>query len=131
VLWEPDSPARLVIIASGSETHLGLAAARRLSADGTPTRLVSLPCWELFGQQDPAYRDSVVPPGIPALAVEAASPLGWHRWVGRAGDVVGMDGFGASAPAPVLLAHFGFTVKNVVARARRLLDRSSRTRSEQ
>jgi transketolase len=82
-----------------------------------------MPCLDRFAEQDRAYRDEVLPPGVRArVAVEAASPMGWHRWVGDAGDVVAMEGFGASAPAKQLYEHFGFTGENVAARARAVLD---------
>ena len=85
---EPD----LILMASGSEVHIANAAADRLEADGIATRLVSVPCMDRFAQQDQDYRDSVLPPACRArLAVEAASPLSWYRWVGDAGDVVGME----------------------------------------
>ena len=81
-------------------------------------RLVSMPCLDRFAAQDQAYRDSVLPPSVRArVAVEAAAALGWHRWVGDAGDVVAMEGFGASAPAGALYKHFGFTGENVAGLA--------------
>jgi transketolase len=124
VLWEPDSTPQLVLLATGSEVHLVLAAARRLRAEGAAARVVSLPCWELFEQQDADYRERVLPRHLHRrVAVEAASPLGWHRWVGTDGEVLGMRGFGASAPGDVLQRHFGFTVDAVVAAARRQLER--------
>jgi len=115
--------ARLILIASGSEISVALQAAGRLEAAGTPTRVVSLPCWELFEAQPRSYRDEVLPPAIPArVAVEAASPFGWERYVGISGRVVGMDRFGASAPAEVLGEKFGFTAENVVRVAREVLE---------
>jgi len=84
---------------------------------------VSAPCLDRFAAQDQQYRDSVLPPGVRArVAVEAAAALGWHRWVGDAGDVVAMESFGASAPAGALYKHFGFTGENVAARARAVLE---------
>ncbi|HEX8336350.1 MAG TPA: hypothetical protein VF621_06440, partial [Pyrinomonadaceae bacterium] len=86
------------------------------------TRVVSMPCWELFEEQDREYRESVIPPNVGArLGVEAAAGLGWHRWVGDAGDVLCLDRFGASAPGATALKELGFNVENVVARARALL----------
>jgi len=82
--------------------------------------VVSMPSWDLFAAQDDAYRDSVLPPGVPKLAVEAASSFGWERY---ADDVVAIDHFGASAPGPKVLAEFGYTPENVAARARALLAR--------
>jgi transketolase len=109
-------------MASGSEVHIAHDAARAVEAEGVRVRLVSMPCLDRFAAQDAAYRDSVLPPQVRArVAVEAASPLGWHRWVGDAGDVVAMEGFGASAPAKVLYEHFGFTGEAVAERARRVL----------
>ena len=87
-------------------------------------RLVSMPCLDRFEVQDQAYRDSVLPPACKArVAVEAAAALGWHRWVGDAGEVVAMQGFGASAPAKALYEHFGFTGEKVAEAARRVLGR--------
>jgi transketolase len=97
-------------------------AAKLLEADGIRVRLVSMPCLDRFAEQDRAYRDQVLPPAIRArVAVEAASPLGWHRWAGADGDVVAMEGFGASAPAKALYEHFGFTGAAVAERARAVL----------
>ncbi|WP_025322690.1 transketolase [Deferrisoma camini] len=116
---------RMILVATGSEVHLALQAADRLEADGVPTRVVSLPSWELFEEQDPAYRDEVLPSAVPArVAVEAGSPFGWDRYAGPAGAVVAIDRFGASAPAGVLAERFGFTVDNVVSTARRVLERA-------
>jgi transketolase len=127
VLWEssPDDTPALLLLATGSEVALALAAGRRLAGDGVATRVVSMPSWELFAAQDEAYRWAVLPPGVGRrLAVEAGSPLGWHRWVGEGGEVAAIDGFGASAPAEDLAERYGFTVDALVARARILLQRS-------
>ena len=114
---EPD----LVLMGSGSEVHICNAAADLLEAEGIATRVVSAPCLDRFAEQDAGYRDSVLPPACRArLAVEAAAQLSWWRWVGDAGDVLGMTTFGASAPQKALYEHFGFTPENVAARARRL-----------
>ncbi len=113
---------RLILIATGSEVHLALEAAGRLEAEGVPTRVVSLPSWELFEAQDRAYRDEVLPPRVEArVAVEAGATFGWERYVGTRGRVVGLDRFGASAPAAVLAERFGFTAENVVRAARELI----------
>jgi transketolase len=118
---EYDKPD-LVLIASGSEVGLIVAAAETLGQDGIKVRCVSMPSWDLFDAQPQAYRDSVLPPAVTRrLAVEAGSTLGWQRYVGQAGDVIGIDHFGASAPAKTLLKEFGFSADNVVARARQLL----------
>ena len=115
----------LILMATGSEVHIANDAAKLLEADGIRVRLVSMPCLDRFAEQDAGYRDSVLPPAVRArVAVEAASPIGWHRWVGDLGDVVAMEGFGASAPAKVLYQHFGFTGEAVAERARAVLERS-------
>jgi transketolase len=117
---------RLVLMGTGSEVHIAHDAAKLLEADGIRVRLVSMPCLDRFAEQDRSYRDSVIPPGVRArVAVEAASPIGWHRWVGDDGDVVAMEGFGASAPAKALYKHFGFTGEAVAERARAVLRRVS------
>jgi transketolase len=103
---------------------VALEARERLQAEGTATRVVSMPCWELFAEQDQGYRDQVLPPSVRArLAVEAAATFGWERWVGEDGEVVGIDHFGASAPGATVLEKFGFTPGNVADRARALLAR--------
>jgi transketolase len=111
----------IVLIATGSEVALALEAVDALLAEGITARVVSMPSWELFDAQDAAYRASVLPADKPKLAIEAGATLGWARYVGLAGDVIGIDRFGASAPGKVLFEQFGFTVENVVARARALL----------
>ncbi len=118
----PGATPRLILIASGSEVGLIVAAAERLRAEGVAVRCVSMPSWELFDAQPESYRDDVLPPTVTArLAVELGIAQGWHRYVGAHGDVLGVDKFGASAPAEVLLTQYGFSVDAVVARARRLL----------
>ena len=117
----PATP-RLVILATGSEVGLALEARETLQGEGTPTRVVSMPCWELFEEQPREYRDGVIPPAVGArLAVEAGASLGWHRWVGDRGDVLGLDRFGGSAPGDRALGELGFNLDNVLARARALL----------
>ena len=125
VLADPaDGDPELILIASGSEVSVAVEAMEQLEADGVRTRVVSMPSWTLFGRQPQAYRDEVLPPSITArLAVEAGSPVGWHRWVGRDGAVVGIDRFGASAPAEDVFREYGFTAENVAGRARELLGR--------
>jgi transketolase len=123
VLVEADGAPELVLIGTGSEVHLCVEAARRLATDGVSTRVVSLPSWELFEEQDESYRESVLPPELPRLAVEAASPFGWARY---ADDSVTIDRFGASAPGNVALERLGFTPADVVVRARALLTRGGR-----
>lgn len=126
VLSESAEPARLILIASGSEIHVALEAQRVLEQEkGVPTRVVSMPCWELFERQEEAYRNAVLPPAVRArCAMEAGSSMGWHRWVGSQGAVIGMDRFGASAPGSVLMKQFGFNVENVVATALAVLARA-------
>ncbi|MEO7761814.1 MAG: transketolase [Casimicrobiaceae bacterium] len=120
---EDRAPA-LILIASGSEVGLILAAAEMLQGDGVAVRCVSMPSWELFEAQTQNYRDEVLPPEVTArLAVELGVSQGWERYVGAGGDMLGIERFGASAPAPKLLREFGFTVDNIVARARTLLAR--------
>ncbi|MEZ0292398.1 MAG: transketolase [Solirubrobacteraceae bacterium] len=116
---------QLILMATGSEVHIANDAAKLLEADGTRVRLVSMPCLDRFAEQDQAYRDRILPPAVRArVSVEAASPIGWHRWVGDLGDVVAMEGFGASAPAKVLYEHFGFTGEAIAERARAVLARA-------
>jgi transketolase len=113
---------KLILIATGSEVSLALEAREQLQHDGVPTRVVSMPCTELFEEQPQDYRDEVVPPSIPArLAIEAGVRQGWDRYVGPNGDVICLDRFGASAPGDVALKNLGFNVENVVTRARELL----------
>jgi len=118
-----DSPD-IVLIATGSEVALALRAAEELAVQKVRARVVSMPSWELFGEQGQGYRDAVLPPAVKKrLAIEAGATLGWWKWVGDGGDVIGIDRFGASAPGDVLMEKFGFTVENVVARALKLLGR--------
>jgi transketolase len=119
-------PPRVVLLASGSEVALCLAARDLLEAGGTPTRVVSAPSLEAFARQPAAYRDAVLPPRVRArLAVEAAASFGWHRWVGTDGDVVGIDRFGASAPYERIFQELGLTAMNVAERARAVLARAA------
>jgi len=112
----------LVLIASGAEVALAVAAARTLGDTGRAVRVVSMPSWELFASQPEDYRAHVLGEGAPRLAVEAGVTLGWHRWVGDDGDVVGIDRFGASAPGKVVAENLGLTVSAVVEGAERLLE---------
>ena len=114
----------ILLIASGSEVSVILESYEKLIAEGVAARAISMPSWDLFENQPPSYRDEVMPPGVTArLAVEAAAPLGWDRYVGAKGAVIGMTRFGASAPAKILAEKFGFTAANVVKRAHELLGR--------
>ena len=113
----------IVLIATGSEVALALEAVDALAAQNIAVRVVSMPSWELFDAQDEAYRASVLPAGVPKLAIEAGSPLAWGRYVGLNGAVIGLDHFGASAPGKLVFEKYGFTVDNVVAKAKALLFR--------
>lgn len=113
--------ARAVIIATGSEVSIALKAQALLAAEGLPTRVVSMPSTSVFDRQDAAYQDSVLPPGLPAVAVEAAHPDLWAKYVGRRGRVVGIDRFGESAPAPALYEFFGLTPAKVAEAVRGVL----------
>jgi transketolase len=116
----------MILIATGSEVHLILEAQKRLGKSGINARVVSMPSWELFRNQAPKYRESVLPAKIKKrLAVETASPFGWHEWVGDEGKVIGIDHFGASAPDVDLFKHYGFTVENIVNTAKKMIKRKS------
>ena len=116
----------VILIASGSEVALIVAAEPILRAAGVRARLVSMPSWRLFEEQPAEYRDSVLPAEVTArLAVEAASPLGWERWTGLGGAIIGIDRFGASAPGATVFKEYGFTVKHVVDGALALVSRRS------
>jgi len=118
----PEGKPDLILIASGSEVTLALKARQELQAEGVQARVVSMPSWELFSAQPQAYRDGVLPPSVRArLAVEAGAPLGWHRYVGDCGDVLGVETFGASAPGDVVMREYGFTVEEIVERAKALV----------
>jgi transketolase len=113
---------RVILIATGSEVGLALEARETLQAEGTPSRVVSLPCWELFEEQSKEYRDEVLPPSVTArIAVEAGVCQGWDRYVGPAGDAICLNRFGGSAPGEVALHELGFNVENVLNHARALL----------
>ena len=112
----------LILIGTGSELQLAFAAAEALEGEGIPSRVVSLPCWELFELQDQAYRDTVLPPAVRArVSVEIGVPLGWERWVGDEGAIIGLDHYGASAPAGTIFEKFGFTAERVTDVARRVV----------
>ena len=123
VLWDSaEGTPELILIATGSEVSLAVEAARELAAQGTRVRVVSMPCMELFESQSRDYHDEVLPPQTTArLAVETGVTMSWWKWVGSAGDVLGIDRFGASAPGPTVLEKLGFTVESVLVRARALL----------
>jgi transketolase len=109
----------VILIGTGSELQLALAAQEKLAIEGVKARVVSMPCWDLFDAQSAEYKESVLPTAVRArVAVEAGTPIGWERYVGLDGRVVGQNQFGASAPAKEVFKHFGFTTENVVEHAR-------------
>ena len=117
----PGGPPEVVLISSGSEVALILDAQKKLEADGIRARAVSMPSHEIFARQDEAYRDSVLPKGVRRIAMEAAHPMSWYKWVGDDGVILGLERFGASAPGPTIYDHLGVTVNHVVDTARELL----------
>jgi transketolase len=125
VLRDPaDGDPALILIGTGSEVSICLDAADLLEEGGVPTRVVSMPCFDRFSEQNAAYRDSVLPPSVRArVSVEAAATFGWERWVGPEGESIGMTGFGASGPQPALYEHFGFTPEHVAERGKAVADR--------
>jgi transketolase len=135
VLWDSfaagagdglESGPELILIATGAEVPTTLDAARALAGEGTRTRVVSMPCMELFEAQSPEYRDEVLPREVSArLAVEPGASMSWWKWVGTDGDVLGIDRFGASAPGATVLRELGFTAENIALRARAVLERRS------
>jgi transketolase len=120
VLAEASGEPHVVLIGTGSEVWVCLEAAKLLRSDDIAARVVSMPSWELFEEQDEAYRDSVLLPGVPSLAVEASASLGWDRW---ADESVSIDRFGASAPGNIVLEKLGFTGENVAVQAKALVSR--------
>src|SRR5207244_11340559 len=119
----PGGKPAVILMASGSEVDLVLGAHQQLTAAGIAARVVSMPCMEFFASQPREYRDAVLPPAVRArLAVEAASPQPWYRWVGDRGAVLGLERFGASAPYRRIYQELGLTVENVVRRAREVLE---------
>jgi transketolase len=124
VLWEPPGGPEAILIATGSEVHVALAAARQLGEEGVRARVVSLPSWELFEQQPQEYREAVLPPAIRArIGIEAASPFGWLRYVTDDGAMLAMEGFGASAPGDRLFQEFKFTPARAAELVRNALSR--------
>ncbi|MES1259866.1 MAG: transketolase C-terminal domain-containing protein, partial [Gemmatimonadota bacterium] len=121
ILVEPISAPKAIVIATGSEVQVAVKAAETLNAEGIATRVVSMPSWELFAQQDAAWRERVLPASVTVrVAIEAASPFGWERWVGSHGTIIGLDHFGSSAPADRLFKEFGLTPERVAAAVRAL-----------
>ncbi|MCP4229273.1 MAG: transketolase [bacterium] len=122
VLLNAAGKAGLILLASGSEVRLAVEAARRLAEDGITANVVNIACWKLFDEQSQEYRDEVLPPKTKArLAIEAGATMGWYKYVGDGGEVMGIDRFGASAPGPVVFEKYGFTTDNVVKRAKALV----------
>jgi transketolase len=119
----PGSPPDIILIATGSEVHLALDSRERLARAGVRARVVSLPSTEIFSTQSDAYRETVLPPGVPLLVIEAGVSLGWRSYVGPQVAVIGVDTFGASAPGSVVMEHYGFTVENVCKHAHLLIGR--------
>ena len=116
-----DTPTA-ILIATGSEVPLALAAQSKLAEDGVDVRVVSMPSWELFGAQDAAYKEEVLPAAVTArLSIEAGTSFGWEKWTGSAGGSVSVDTFGASAPAHIIFENYGLTVDNVVGKTKELL----------
>jgi transketolase len=116
---------QLILIASGSEVPLIVETRKRLLDQHIGVRLVSMPSWELFEEQTQEYRDSVLPPAVVArISVEAGSSFGWQKYTGTLGENISIDHFGASAPGPVILREFGFTVDHILQRALKLLERN-------
>ncbi len=109
----PGARPDIILIATGSEVHLAMESRDRLATEGVQARVVSLPSTNIFAMQSDLFRDKVLPPGVPLLAIEASSSLGWRSYVGPQIAVIGMDIFGASAPGPVVMHHYCFTVENV------------------
>jgi len=120
----PDTRPDVILVATGSEVHLALEARDRLASEGVQARVVSLPSTEVFSMQSDSYRDEVLPPSVPLLAIEAGASLGWRSYVGPQMAVIGVDRFGASAPGPVVMEHYGFTVENICKQTHSLLRHS-------
>lgn len=119
---EEGGEAKLILIATGSEVGLAMKAREQLQSENIPTRVVSMPCWEFFEEQEQSYRDEVLPANVTArLAIEAGVRQGWDRWIGSRGDTVTQDRFGLSGPAADVFKEFGFTVENIVAKAKKLI----------
>jgi transketolase len=123
---EDAAKPQVILIGTGSEVSACVEAKKQLEAEGIAARVVSMPSWEIFDEQSAAYKASVLPASVPKLAVEAGSPLGWWKYVGLDGDVIGLDRFGASAPGPKVLAELGFSAESVAARARKLVKAGKR-----
>jgi transketolase len=122
VLWQSSNEPEIILISTGSEVHIALQAGKQLASEGYQARVVSLPSWEIFDKQAESYKQSVLPNDVRArIAIEAAVPLGWEHYVGLDGAIIGLNHFGASAPAEVLYQEFGIDVKNTILQAKKLL----------
>ena len=122
VLLDSETAPQLILLATGSELSLAVDAAKKLRQEGVAVRVVSIPSWELFEEQSAEYKEAVLPDSVTArVAIEAASPFGWERYIGTKGTTVTLNHFGASAPAKVLYQQFGITVDNIVEKAKALL----------
>lgn len=128
ILADPEEGSpEIILIGTGSELHLAIETYEKLKTEGIRSRVVSLPSWEIFNKQSREYKDHVLPPALKArLAIEAGSPLGWRSYVGLEGDIISMECFGHSAPGKVLFEKFGFTVENMVIKAKEMLKKHSR-----
>jgi transketolase len=125
-LWQAPAAPQVILIGTGSEVHIALAAGRLLEEKGVAARVVSLPCWELFNEQPREYRDSVLLPGLTAhVSIEAAATFGWERYVATEGAAIGLDHFGASAPYQEIYEHFGLTAQHMADEAMRLLGKTA------
>ena len=120
-ILEDAANPQVVLIGTGAEVWQAVDAAKLLAAEGIRARVVSMPSWKIFEEQTAEYRASILPAGVPKLAVEAGATVGWWKYVGQDGDVIGLDRFGASAPGATVLAELGFTAENVAARAKKLV----------
>jgi transketolase len=120
-----DKPA-VVLVATGSEVSLVVDAAKALESEGVKARVVSMPSWKIFEEQADEYKASIFPDNVPKLAVEAGASLGWWKYVGKDGGVIGVDKFGASAPGKINFEHYGFTVENVVAQAKKIIAKAGK-----
>jgi transketolase len=118
-----NTAADISLIANGSEVQLALAARKKLQTERIRARVVSLPCWNLFDKQPEDYREAVLPPGIPMLALEAGVSLGWRPYVGPGIEVIGVDRFGASAPGNTVMKEYGFNIEHVIQRALAMIKR--------
>ncbi len=124
ILSDCDGKPDLILIASGSEVHLIVEAQKQLKEENIAARVVSMPSWNLFDKQDASYKENVLPKDVKKrLSVEAGSPLGWHKYVTNEGDIIGIDKFGESAPGEQIMEEYGFSVDNVVKKAKALLNK--------